>query len=145
MKLRTKLIVLSLLACILPMGILLPRLYASVRRNVGEQAESFCYYNAQNLAALLDRAFDAAYEMSLAVIANEPVRAYLDLDWSGLSPGQLESLREDAFNALYTIRGMNEYVSSVTVCATDGRKLCIGRNGVLFAADRARADGLDGM
>ena len=134
MKLSTKIIALSILTCILPMCIAFPMLYESVQKNVRAQGEDFCRYSTMNMASMLEGVFDAAYDVSMSVLASEPVREYLE------HPGKGDDLRERAKNALYTIAQSSHAVTSVTVFSGSGTKVSYGRNGSLWEEDRRRAE-----
>lgn len=65
MKLRMKIILLSIGTCMLPLCLFLSLLNLSVQKQAERQAREFCYYNAQNLVSVLNQAFDSAYNTSL--------------------------------------------------------------------------------
>ncbi len=144
MKLRTKIILMSITACFLPICLLFSLMYVSVQRNVDQQAQEFCRSSAQNLTVVLNQAFDSAYDASLAVLANKPVREYLTVDMDSVSRDDAIRLLENAQNALYTILSNNHYISSISLFSLDNRSMSWGRAGTLFAKDREKADALDG-
>ena len=145
MRLRTKITLISMLTCVLSLCILYGVLGAYVQEYSDRQAREFCHYNALNLAAVLDQAFDSAHDISLSVIINRPIRDYVEALDRRDPAGVLFSMKETAQNALFTITGSSQYVSSVNVSSLNGQSLHWGKQGRLTPADMERADALRGM
>lgn len=139
MKLRMKIILLSIGTCMLPLCLFLSLLNLSVQKQAERQAREFCYYNAQNLESVLNQAFDSAYNTSLALISNKSVRDYLTDPHHNLP--QLEQTQ----NTLYSLVDNKPFITSLNLFSPTGRRLSWGQAGQLFPEDTARADELDGM
>ena len=141
--LRTKIIALSIIICIIPMAVLYSVLFRNLSDSIRRQAEDFCFYSAENLSSLVNREFDNAHSISLAVIANSVIRECMkEMDEQHQT---LTALRNTALNMLHSIVGNVTSVRSVSVFSMNGFPLIYGRSGVLTAEDREKADSLQGM
>lgn len=139
MKLRAKIILVSIITCILPLCLLFFWMSMALQEDAVKQGQEFCYFHAENLESLLNQAFDSAYDASLSVIANRPIREYLTCDWKNAPQPELIALQENARNALYTIAGNNTYISSMNIFSMDNRQLSWGRTGKLYQTEISRA------
>ena len=107
MRLRTKITLISMLTCVLSLCILYGVLGAYVQEYSDRQAREFCHYNALNLAAVLDQAFDSAHDISLSVIINRPIRDYVEALDRRDPAGVLFSMKEISAFAEKFVTGLS--------------------------------------
>ena len=134
-----------MLTCVLSLCILYGVLGAYVQEYSDRQAREFCHYNALNLAAVLDQAFDSAHDISLSVIINRPIRGLCRGAGSPRSRRRPVLHEGNRAERAVTITGSSQYVSSVNVSSLNGQSLHWGKQGRLTPADMERADALRGM
>lgn len=103
------------------------------------QTSRYAYHNIENLSQSLDTAFSSLNELSLYVIANNDIRAYLS------SPDSMKKYSQ-ANAALMFLPFTSNYYINISVTPNSGKSLTAGRSQIHIVTDSQRryADQLKG-